>query len=96
MCRLVPTTVDRIVDAIDQASKRYLPGCDLGDGSRRRCRSCVTQPHRVDGVDGGSEARGVGDTRGLLFVAVEALHHISHAEGEDSVFALDGGTIRPW
>ena len=55
-----PLTVDRIVDAIDQASKRYRRGCDVGDGSRRRCGSCVTQPHRADGVDGGSEARVLG------------------------------------
>ncbi|MAN33305.1 MAG: amidohydrolase [Actinomycetota bacterium] len=86
-----PLTVDRIVDAIDQASKRYLAegvtsATEAGVGAGLVSHSPIELMAWME-----ARKRGVLGIRANLLVAVEALHHISHVEGEDSVFTLDGG-----
>lgn len=86
-----PLTVDRIVDAIDQASTHYLSegvtsATEAGVGAGLVSHSPVEIAAWM-----AARQRGVLGVRVNMLVAVEALHHISHAEGEDPLFALDGG-----
>src|SRR6056300_80 len=77
-----PLTVDRIVDAIDQASRRYLAegvtsATEAGVGAGLVSHSPIELMAWME-----ARKRGVLGIRANLLVAVEALHHISHAEGQ--------------
>lgn len=86
-----PVGVDRIVHALDQASRHYLSegltsATEAGVGAGLVAHSPVE-------IAAWMAARRTGalGIRINLLIAVEALHHIRHAEGEDDLFALDGG-----
>ena len=86
-----PLPVDRIVDAIDQASTHYLSegvtsATEAGVGAGLVSHSPVEIAAWM-----AARKRGVLGVRVNMLVAVEALHHISHAEGEETMFGLDGG-----
>jgi predicted amidohydrolase YtcJ len=86
-----PVGVDRIVDALDQASRRYLAegvtsATEAGVGAGLVAHSPVEIAAWME-----ARRRGVLGIRANLLVAVEALRHIHHADGEEPLFALDGG-----
>ena len=86
-----PVTVDRIVDALAQASTHYLAegvtsATEAGVGAGLVAHSPVEVAAWME-----ARRRGVLGVRVNMLVAVEALHHIAHAEGEEPLFGLDGG-----
>lgn len=86
-----PVSVDRIVDALDQASRQYLAegitsATEAGVGAGLVAHSPVEIAAWME-----ARRRGVLGVRANLLVAVEALRHLNHADGHEPLFALDGG-----
>jgi predicted amidohydrolase YtcJ len=88
---LYPVTVDRMVDAIGQASAQYLTegvtsATEAGVGAGLVAHSPLE-------IRAWQEARrrGVLNVRANLLIAVEALRHLDHARDEEAPFAMDGG-----
>lgn len=86
-----PVTVDRMVDAISQASQRY-----VSEGVTSATEAGVgggLVSHSPLEIRAWQEARrrGMLDVRINLLVAVEALRHLDHAHDEDAPFAIEGG-----
>lgn len=86
-----PVTVDRMVDAIGSASRRYLAegvtsATEAGVGAGLVAHSPLE-------IRAWQEARrrGVLDVRINLLIAVEALAHLDHAHDEEAPFAIHGG-----
>lgn len=88
-----PTSVERMVAAIERASRQYLAegvtsATEAGVGAGLVAQSPIELRAWQE-----ARARGVLGVRVNLLVAVEALRHLDHHHDDGEVFALDGGLV---